>query len=329
VRSLCLLLLLACGRDPSTKNVGPATVDTADAPVGGEDGDTGPGSEGDGRIEFPPPERGYQLHMGPFEIPAFTEVYQCKIIQTPNTEPADIIGLSHLASESVHHFNAWALLDDPGREMEGPCSDLWAETNMALANPLYASQTSSFEGWFPDGVAGQLPAEQWVLMEYHAINPTAQDQITEGYINAMTAAPDTIEHYANGLYGSNTDLEIPPGQTASFTKKCLVDVQMNVFVMGSHFHQLGTFFEVYRLDAAGQRVELVYENDDWESPELEFWTETPLVLLPGEGFEYTCHFENTTDQTVGFGPSASDEMCTLAALYYPDAGFKLCMDPAR
>jgi len=295
--------------------------------------DEDPGQQGgptdDGEVALDPPTRGYQLHMGPFEIPAYTEVYQCKILQTPNTESADIIGLQHLASNSVHHFNVWAILDGPGREMEGSCSDLWAETNMALANPLYASQTPSFEGWFPDGVAGRLPAEQWILMEYHAINPTEYDQITEGYVNAIVAEPGTIEHYANGLYGNNVDLEIPSGQTATFTQQCVVDVPMNVIVMGSHFHETGTLFEVHRIDEEGRRGERVYTNDSWESPALEFWTEEPLVLSPGEGFEFSCHYENTTDHTIRYGSSASDEMCSMAAIYYPDEGFKLCVDPGR
>ncbi len=329
MRLLLFPLLLACASDPRTKNVGPATVDMAGTPLSDDDEEEEQaGPDDDGRVELEPPVHGYQLHMGPFEIPAFTEVYQCKILQTPNEETADIIGLSHLASESVHHFNVWAILDGPEREMEGACSDLWAETNMALANPLYASQTPSFEGWFPEGVAGQLPGSQWILMEYHALNPSEYDLTTEGYVNAITAVPGSIEHYANGLYGNNPSLEIPAGETASFSQKCMVDVEMNVFVMGSHFHQLGTHFEVHRLDVDGQRVGLVYENFNWESPTLEFWSDDPLVLQPGEGFEYTCHFENTTDEAVVYGPSANDEMCSMAAIYYPDAGFKLCIDPS-
>ena len=184
-----LLLLVACTPEKEPVDVGPALVDTGGNPID-EEGNPIPDDEGSdtspptlatgGLVEFDVPEQGYQLHIGPFELPAFTEAYHCKILKAPNTEVAEIIGLAHQASSSVHHFNVWALVAPPDEEMEGNCDDLWGETNMALSSPLYASQTPSFEGWFPDGVAGRMPADQWLLMEYHAINPTAEDLWTEG-----------------------------------------------------------------------------------------------------------------------------------------------------
>ena len=53
-------------------------------------------------------------------------------------------------------------------------------------------------------------------------------------------------------------------------------------------------------------------------------SDEPIVLEAGGGFEYRCTFHNQTEQTIGYGPSVDDEMCMMAAVYYPDAGFKVC-----
>ncbi|MDP6933323.1 MAG: hypothetical protein QGG40_10425, partial [Myxococcota bacterium] len=237
-----------------------------------------------GRIELEPPASGIQLHMGPFVVEGQSEVYTCEILQLANDEPLDIVALEHVGSQTLHHFNVWVLLEEPdGGAQEGSCEALWAETSMALASPIYASQTTSFSGEFPEGVAGQLPAEQWVLMEFHALNPDPAAKWTEAYLNATAAEEGTIETYANGLYGTNVDIAMEPGESITTSASCYVDVDMDLIVLGSHFHRHGTLFEIYRLDEDGQADELLYESTDWESPELAFFTDDPIELSAGDG----------------------------------------------
>jgi len=285
--------------------------------------------EGDaGRVEMPAPEQGFQLHAGPFVVPAYDEVYHCVIAEIDAPLGTLVQSLEHRASDTVHHFNVWGLQEEPeGGAMAGDCDDLWSETNMALSSPLYASQTTEFEGSLPEGVAAELPA-RWVLMEVHTLNPTAEPLWAEAWLNVNAIDPADVEHLANGLYGSNADLRMEPGDEIIATQRCYVDVDMEIIVLGSHYHQLGKRFEIWKLGEDDEPSALVYESEDYTSPELLFLTEDPIHLDAGSGFEWRCFYENTTDSVVDYGPDSSDEMCMMVGIYYPDDGFKIC-DPTR
>ena len=48
--------------------------------------------------------------------------------------------------------------------------------------------------------------------------------------------------------------------------------------------------------------------------------------MPKEGgFEFECTYMNTSNQQIGFGESANDEMCFFWAYYYPSQGSKVCV----
>ncbi len=80
--------------------------------------------------------------------------------------------------------------------------------------------------------------------------------------------------------------ELEPKTKVVLRQKCTVPVDMDVFVLGSHFHGRGTRFEINLLDPSGEPGELVYESTDWQSP--------------------------------------PEEMCMMVGIYYPDAGFLRC-----
>ncbi len=269
------------------------------------------------------PDIGVQLTIGPLEVPAGEERYLCKVARLPNAEPLDVIALEHSASTSMHHFNIWGLLAGP-EEAEGDCDELWAETSMDLASPLYASQEPYFYGEFPDGVAGQFPADQLVLIEYHVINPTQTVMIVEGTFNAWAAEPGTIETYANGIYGSIDEITLPPHEETVLSEKCYLDVDVEVFALGSHFHSRGVLFEIFGLDETGEASDLLYSNTDYESPALLLRSDDPLSISAGGGFEFRCHYQNDTDVTITAGENSDDEMCMMVAIYYPDQGFLRC-----
>ena len=50
-----------------------------------------------------------------------------------------------------------------------------------------------------------------------------------------------------------------------------------------------------------------------------------VILLEGGGFEFECSYMNTSNEEIGFGESANDEMCFFWAYYYPSKGSKVCV----
>jgi hypothetical protein len=62
---------------------------------------------------------------------------------------------------------------------------------------------------------------------------------------------------------------------------------------------------------------------EWASPATQI--QTPYFGIPnGGGIDFTCTWDNTTDATVTFGESATDEMCFFWLYYYPSQGSKVC-----
>lgn len=306
-----VLLLLACTAPPAAAPADTALADTAD---------TGPT---EAPVDLAPPENGVQLTMGPMEVPPGTERYLCKTTRLPNTTPMDIVALEHQATSTMHHFNIWGLAT--GVEgAEGDCDTLWSETSMQLASPLYASQEPTFYGAFPDGIAARLPADQLVLLEFHVINPTTEPLYAEARFNAYAAEAGEVEAYANGIYGSNAEIEIPPHSAITVERDCRVNADVEVFALGSHFHSRGRLFEIYTLDGDGAPDELVYSNDDYTSPELLIRSDDPIHVAAGGGFHFACHYENDTDHTITYGATSDDEMCMMVGIYYPDQGFLSC-----
>ncbi|MCB9760024.1 MAG: hypothetical protein H6739_09345 [Alphaproteobacteria bacterium] len=281
--------------------------------------------EGDeGIVELDPPEDGVQVVSGPMVVPPYSEFSWCTVTPLGNARRMLVNRLEHQSSKTVHHFNVYLVGITPEGPMEGLCDEVWDELSMGVVSPVYGSQTEYFRGDFPEGVAGSIPGEQWVVLEHHALNPTDRPQWTQAIFNAWAVDRDEVEYVANGIFGSNTDIDIPPGESRVFRKSCYVDKDMWVFAFGSHTHQLGTEFEIFRMTRRGQAAERLYHSTDWQAPEVTVLSDEPIFIPAGAGLQYRCHYTNDTDALVGYGLTASDEMCMMAAVYYPDDGFKRC-----
>jgi hypothetical protein len=88
-----------------------------------------------------------------------------------------------------------------------------------------------------------------------------------------------------------------------------------VFKLTRHTHKWGTEFPVSF--AGGESDgELIYSSPNYEDP--DFFFEEPVLVQAGEGFEWTCNYNNTTESTLRFGVKATDEMCILfGQIYHP------------
>lgn len=300
-----MLLLLACAA-PTTAPEPQDTRTDPDAPL-------------------QPPEYGVQLSIGPLEIPAFDERYWCKTTRLPNSEPLDVVALQHRVTTGAHHYNVWGLLAGP-EDVEGPCEEVWAGQNMSLGSPLYASQAPTFYGEFPEGVAAQLPGGLLTLQELHFINSTDHPLTVTGEVNVIAAPPDEELIYANGIYGSIDALEIAPHSEPTFAANCKVDHDVNVFVLGSHFHSRGERFDIRTLNPDGQPGDLVYQSTDYESPPLQIRPDDPIEIKAGSGFSYSCTFKNDTDNLIHASETSEGEMCMMVGIYYPDQGFLRCKE---
>ena len=62
--------------------------------------------------------------------------------------------------------------------------------------------------------------------------------------------------------------------------------------------------------------EVFYRNTDLHDPMIVQY-DPPMQLPAGQGFEYTCTWDNPRDEPVEYGTSALNEMCNLALVHTP------------
>jgi hypothetical protein len=107
----------------------------------------------------------------------------------------------------------------------------------------------------------------------------------------------------------NQYIEIPPRSSRSFADECRLRDDVLVWSLLRHTHRTGTTFDVWW--AGGVRDgEHVWTSTHWEE-DVELRFDEPVLVPAGVGFRWRCAFDNPTDETIAFGPEASDEMCIL------------------
>ena len=90
---------------------------------------------------------------------------------------------------------------------------------------------------------------------------------------------------------------------------------VEVLFLASHMHGRGVEFTIQRFDGTDVG-EVFYTNDDWHVPRITQF-DPPLVVNKGEGFQWSCTWDNQDDLEVNYGLAASDEMCNLALVHTP------------
>ena len=89
---------------------------------------------------------------------------------------------------------------------------------------------------------------------------------------------------------------------------------MKVFMLTSHTHKLGEYFEI-QINGGARNGEVIYSSTNWHHPLLKIY-ETPLELAAGEGLRMVVTYNNTTARTVRFGLKSDDEMAIIFGYYY-------------
>jgi hypothetical protein len=251
---------------------------------------------------------------GEFEVPAFSEVTRCAVVRMDNLDPFYVSGYKAEMLPGSHHFNLfWIPEGSLGEPRLGDC-------DMNAVRFFFAgSQWESVEEYMPEDRAVKIPERSDLLLEVHYLN-TGPEPIT-GHVEVTLrgADPATLVDEIGTYMNLMDGFQIPPHSERTYAARCPVVAGSHVWLLTSHSHWRTDLFEIFRYREGSDELELLYESRDPLHPELMRFDE-PLVFEEGEGFEFRCHWRNDTDQHVRNGPDADDEMCIMAAFYYPDAG---------
>jgi hypothetical protein len=248
------------------------------------------------------------------------------VVALGNTEDVVVDGYDVDLQPGSHHLIVYATSDAVQSDPVNctPFAGLALGTDMPI---VFANELK--ETWsFPAGVAIPIPANQNIKVEAHYINTTASDLQGQGTVHFhYTPASSAPPYQAAGTnFFGTTNISIPPNSTYStgpmFQKGIAGTHQVSIT---THQHRLGTGIQVWESSASGQTGTQIANDMDWSNPSWALLS--PQLDFDGtNGLTFQCAWTNTTDQTVGFGESALDEMCFVGGYYYPSHGLNLCID---
>lgn len=183
-------------------------------------------------------------------------------------------------------------------------------------------------GWSTGGCTVELPQDfglalpgpstgKTLMIQWHHLNLTGTEQPDATTVQVCTVPRSERAHIGGMTMLGTEDLnDMPAGAESKRSGSCLNETAepITLVALWPYMHELGTEVALDALapnGAARQLFDRPYQHD---------FNQHYLVnaaLAPGEKVRTTCTYFNNTAQTVGFGQSATQEMCFVFAFSYP------------
>jgi hypothetical protein len=250
------------------------------------------------------------LTIGPFTVPAGTEVFKCQNFANPfkgvTTDIAEYE--EHMTVGSHHMFVFFA----PGAT-DGPLVDCPAGGLEFHPYP-FSAQSKDAVLTYPPGVGSVIPGSNGLELNAHFVNTSQADYQATLTVVMHVAAPGTVTQHAGVIFMNNASIDIPPTlQPSTATATCTLPQDVNIMLTGSHMHQRATNF----IATSGSKT--LYQTTTWSDPMPTLYS-PPLFLPSGSGVTWSCTYINDTNSDLTFGESATTNvMCIFTAHYYPVA----------
>ena len=270
-------------------------------------------------VPLSPPERGIQLHLGPFDVWS-SEVHDREFLYyQPHPTATDLLVTRYDISykEGSHHFILYNYPHGSTTPAAGfrDLRDQNGNINFAVALQIgqsfpfrmfVGSQTPFTSYHLPPGVALRLPRNAGFDFNVHSVNRSGEMRQGEVYVNLHTADPSQIRYIAETDYFGDTNIRLPPNQVTTLSKTFTFTEQRHLIQMWSHSHEHTLEFRIERVGGEHEG-ELIYWTNDWEHPpQLTF--DPPLTFEQGDQVRLVTTYDNWTDHEINFGFLSSDEM---------------------
>lgn len=300
---IALVALFSCTTEPQDSGSS-STIPTLDPPAAGE---------------------GFQLSMFA-TAPAGSEVWQCDVYNLPTDAVENVNSVEYLQNEGMHHMSLSTTVLAGSSIPNGSydCNDLYTDQAFMEDAVIIFGNQGQAEGTLelPTGIAASLPPGIQIVHEMHYVNTTTEDIELYSYLNGWTI-PDA--DVTGGIWGGSVrdeNIAIPPASTHSEWSRCVMNEDVDVLFLASHTHAQGIEFNIAPFDGT-TTGEVMYTNLDWRDPKIIQY-DTPLSVPAGQGFEWTCTWENAGDTEVNYGFNSTDEMCNMAIVFTPGSTSAAC-----
>ena len=259
---------------------------------------------------------------------------QCVVMRLGNVAPLHIGSVHNVLGDASHHLIVYAVNDTVEKTTPFHCKPFTDTLDPSKGAPLMVTQKKDDLLALPSGVAYSLAPNQMMRLEMHFINASAAPKTVTATTTMTPISDDDFRDEAGFLFIGNPDIKLAPKSThvlgPSFFEIPHELSGVKFFAMTGHEHQLGTNVQVAMSVDYNDPGKMVYDVPGWQwsEPKTEVF-ETPFTVPDSGGFNFTCSWNNTTDQQVSFGESANAEMCFFWAYYYPSQGARVCFHTSR
>ena len=264
------------------------------------------------------PGRGHgcQINVGPVTVPRDTELTECTYLKMPSTRDMAVHRVKIKVSGGSHHVHLYRPADPTMNLADG------AETcNQALDFSVWqlvlATQDLFLDWKLPPGIAFRFQAGEQLAAQTHFVdNGLLRTPSGQGWavFNLYSMPPRKVRSYAGALFGQDRDVVVPAHATSTATTRCLFPKPVKLLAITGHYHYRGVRFTAATWD--GTSGEQLYEQNGYLDPPFLRYSGTDAPEV--KGLQWTCTYDNETDQTYKFGPFTDrNEHCNLFAFYYP------------
>ena len=292
-------------------------------------------------IALQEPEQGMQFHLGPFNIPPGGD--REFFYYEPDIANEDIFikRVEISMRPGSHHFIFYTfdnsipnfMIPEPQvyRDLYDENGEIVVPTVLPMGYHKFVSGTQwpwmDYE--FPQGIGLRMPDNYGLDLNGHYFNYTNDTIIGEIYANIHTVEENELEHVAEVLMLNNQNLDLPPNQTTTIERtysfseiKDTNGLPNNIdniylFQLFSHAHQLMERFDVEFYNSETGEMQLIYTALDYEHPPILTLNEH-LQIQEGDYLKISATYNNSTDDSIGFGLLSTDEMMILFGYIYYD-----------
>jgi hypothetical protein len=234
------------------------------------------------------------------------ETYKCRRIQVP-TEMW-VGGFRAMSPTGTHHEVLTI------SNSSDPLGDYDCTAGNLDLKMLYAAGVNTDDLVFPAGMAVHLPAGTYINLNLHLFNTTDTELSEESGVLVKTVDAAEVDHEIEMTFSGTMHFSIPAHQTATVQGGCAAAQDSHVFALWPHMHQIATH-QSFTVTHGATATKLL--DADYQFNEQRNYPIAETVIQAGDQITTACSYNNTTDHTITFGDSSTEEMCFTGIYRYP------------
>jgi hypothetical protein len=277
----------------------------------------------------PPPDKGFQLHIGPADY----DKPEIQYILGPGDErTSDFNAVSTNDKEVYFYYREYRMRTGAHHNIitSGGGGDSGLGQRIGTVNSLVEDYPKG--GLIApenEGVGIRMPAHTSINVSLHSINTSDKTMLRELWINFWYRPAEEVKQPVQEVFAVAPMAGIPPGADVTTKGSCSVSGTGRMLWAYGHRHANTVSFTVWR-SRAGKK-DLVYQGYSWEEPLVLDYSSTVKNAVPGDSpneggwsgildvksgdqFLWECHVINKTNGVLNFTNNTySGEMCILDA----------------